>query len=375
VAGDAVLAGLSPQQLAGQRVIYSYGGLTPPASLLAKISLGEAAGVIFFNGNISSLDQIRVVIQELQQANKKSPVRAPLLMLTDQEGGLVRRLPGAPVLAERQIGRSPNGMLLASQAGTGAGHNLRGVGMNVNLAPVLDVYRKAGDFLDQFQRSYSGNASRVSQLGSTFITAQQQAGVAATAKHFPGLGAAATAQNTDLRPVTLDLSLPSLRGVDEASYQAAIAAGVRLVMVSWAVYPAFDAHWPAGLSSTIVEKELRQRLRFRGVTVTDALEAGALHAFGTIPARAVLAAGAGTDLLLFSGENASERINGTSGLATALRGGKLGRAAFLTSVKQVIALRASLAGGPHLYVSHAGSALQPAEGGPPLHGGPEGCSG
>ena len=343
VAGDAVLAGLSPQQLAGQRVIYSYGGLTPPASLLAKISLGEAAGVIFFNGNISSLDQIRVVIQELQQANKKSPVRAPLLMLTDQEGGLVRRLPGAPVLAERQIGRSPNGMLLASQAGTGAGHNLRGVGMNVNLAPVLDVYRKAGDFLDQFQRSYSGNASRVSQLGSTFITAQQRAGVPATAKHFPGLGAAATAQNTDLRPVTLDLSLPSLRGVDEASYQAAIAAGVRLVMVSWAVYPAFDAHWPAGLSSTIVEKELRQRLRFRGVTVTDALEAGALRAFGTLPVRGVLAARAGLDLLLFSGENVSDGINGASALARALRGGTLGRAAFLTSVKRVIALRTSLA--------------------------------
>ena len=215
--------------------------------------------------------------------------------------------------------------------------------MNVNLAPVLDVYRKAGDFLDQFQRSYSGNASRVSQLGSTFITAQQQAGVAATAKHFPGLGAAATAQNTDLRPVTLDLSLPSLRGVDEASYQAAIAAGVRLVMVSWAVYPAFDAHWPAGLSSTIVEKELRQRLRFRGVTVTDALEAGALRAFGTLPVRGVLAARAGLDLLLFSGENVSDGINGASALARALRGGTLGRAAFLTSVKRVIALRTSLA--------------------------------
>ena len=66
-------------------------------------------------------------------------------MLTDQEGGLVRRLPGAPVLAERQIGRSPNGMLLASQAGTGAGHNLRGVGMNVNLAGCVSVKRPHRD--------------------------------------------------------------------------------------------------------------------------------------------------------------------------------------------------------------------------------------
>ena len=78
--------------------------------------------------------------------------------------------------------------------------------------------------------------------------------------------------------------------------------------------------------------------------MTDALEAGALRAFGTLPARGVLAARAGLDLLLFSGGNVSDGINGTSGLASALRGGKLGRAAFLDSVKRVIALRTSLAG-------------------------------
>jgi hypothetical protein len=71
-------------------------------------------------------------------------------------------------------------------------------------------------------------------------------------------------------------------GGGRSPYPAAIAAGVRLVMVSWVIYPAFDAHWPAGLSLTIVQKDLRQGLRFRGVTVTDALEAGALDVFGTI---------------------------------------------------------------------------------------------
>lgn len=268
----------------------------------------------------------------------------PLLMMTDQEGGLVRRLPGAPLLSEKQIGQSPHGLALARQAGTGAGQNLRGVGMNVNLAPVLDVYRKTGNFIDRLQRSYSSNPSRASQLGAAFITAQQRVGVAATAKHFPGLGAAATDENTDVRPVTLHLSLPSLRQVDEVPYPAAIAAGVRLVMTSWAVYPALDAHRPAGLSSTIIQKELRQRLSFRGVTVTDALEAGALRDFGAIPARAVLAAGAGMDLLLCSGQDVSEGIAGVNGLASALRGGKLERAAFLTSIKRVIALRTTLPG-------------------------------
>ena len=342
MAAGVALAGLSDQQLAGQRVIYSYNGRTPPASLLAEIRQGEAAGVIFFSSNISSLAQIRAVINELQQANSHSPVRAPLLMLTDQEGGLVRRLPGAPVLSEKQIGQSAHGLALARAAGTSAGRSLRGAGINVNLAPVLDVYRRPGDFLDQYQRSYTSNPATVSRLGSAFITAQQNAGVAATAKHFPGLGPAATGQNTDLRPVTLPVPLRSLHALDEAPYPAAIAAGVRLVMVSWAIYPALDAHLPAGLSATIVQHELRQRLGFSGVTVTDALDAGALDAFGAIPARAVLAAAAGMDLLLFSGQNVAEGASGLNGLTSALRSGKLGRAAFLASVNRVTALRASL---------------------------------
>ncbi len=182
----------------------------------------------------------------------------------------------------------------------------------------------------------------MSRLGSAFIKAQQKVGVAATAKHFPGLGAAATAQNTDVRPVTLHMSLRSLRSVDEAPYPAAIAAGVHLVMVSWAVYPALDSRRPAGLSATVVQKELRQRLKFGGVTITDALEAGALRAFGTVPARGVLAARAGMDLLLFSGQTVSQGADGRSALASALRSGKLGRAAFLASVNRVIALRLRL---------------------------------
>ena len=120
--------------------------------------------------------------------------------------------------------------------------------MNVNLAPVLDVYRAPGDFTDQYQRSYSSSAATVAACGKAFITAQQQAGVAATAKHFPGLGAATATQNTDNGPVTLSVSLAGLRAIDEAPYPAAIAAGVKLVMASWAVYPALDARRPAGLS-------------------------------------------------------------------------------------------------------------------------------
>jgi len=296
-------ANLTALPLAGQRVIYSYSGLTPPASLISDIENGQAAGVIFFGGNISSDSQIAAVITQLRQAQAMSPIQEPLLLMTDQEGGLVRRLPGEPVLSEKQIGQSSDPVAAATAAGTGAGQNLAGVGMNVNLAPVLDVYYKTGNFIDQYQRSYSNNPNTVATLGQAFITAQQATGVAATGKHFPGLGSATKNQNTDLGPVTLNVSLSKLRSTDEVPYPAAIAAGVKLIMVSWAVYPALDRSLPAGLSPIVVQQELRGRNGFTGVTITDALEAGALNAYGTTGQRAVDAAAAGMDLILCSAQD------------------------------------------------------------------------
>ena len=231
----------------------------------------------------------------------------------------MRRLPGPPALSEKQIGQSASPAAQARLAGTGAAANLRGAGLNVNLAPVLDVYRSAGDFIDQYGRSYSRDPRQVAQLGADFITAQQAGGVAATAKHFPGLGAAARAQDTDLRPVTLTVPRAALRGVDELPYRAAIAAGVKLVMLSWAVYPALDPARPAGLSPAIVQGELRQRLGFRGVTITDALGAGALARFGGIGHRGQLAALAGMDLLLCSGHRVAEGQQALAGLAAGYR--------------------------------------------------------
>lgn len=302
--GGAVYTGaLSPAQLAGQRVIYAYTGLRPPASLLSVIRAGEAGGVILFGPNISSPSQIRGVIAQLQSAALAGSAHERLLILTDQEGGEVRRLPGAPVLSEKQIGQASNGSVLARTAGAGAGQNLRGVGINVNLAPVLDVYRQPGNFIDEFQRSYSSRSAAVASLGAAFISAQQQVGVAAAAKHFPGLGAAITSQNTDLGPVRLGQSLATLRSTDEAPYRAAIAAGVRLVMASWATYPALDPHQPAGLSSLVLQRELRGRLGFRGVTITDGIDAGAVAPFGSLATRSVLAAAAGADLILCAATN------------------------------------------------------------------------
>jgi beta-N-acetylhexosaminidase len=345
--GSSARPALSPAQMAGQRVIYSYRGLTPPARLLSWIRHGEAGGVIFFGSNISGEAQIAAVISQLDQANASplNPLRGlPLLLMTDQEGGEVRRLPGAPLLSEKQIGESADPAAAAAAAGTGAGRNLASVGMNVNLAPVLDVYAAAGDFDDQYGRSYGMDPDSVSGLGADFITAQQATGVAATAKHFPGLGPATAAQNTDVRPVTLNVSRSALRAIDEYPYQAAIVAGVKLIMVSWAVYPALDPGQPAGLSPVIVGGELRQRLGFTGVTITDALEAGALQSFGTTQNRAVLAAAAGMDLLLCSDLNASQGEQARTALRDGYRNGTLGQAAFSAALQRIIALRSGLPG-------------------------------
>lgn len=331
---------LSPLQRAGQRVIHSYPGLTPPASLMTAIEQGHTAGVIFFGENVENLTQIEGVIRSMNAARASSPVQAPLLLMTDQEGGMVRRLPGEPVKSAKDVGASADPHYWADFTGSGAGMNLAGVGMNVNLAPVLDVYRKDGDFTDQYERSYSKSAAAVASCGADFITAQQREGVAATAKHFPGLGPATANQNTDLRSVTISTSAATLRSVDEAPYRDAIAAGVKLVMLSWATYTALDSARPAGLSPTVVG-ELRNRLGFKGVTVTDALEAGALSSYGSTSQRAVKAAAAGMDLLLCSARSVSQGDEAVAALADAL-GDSLDPTAFDAAAARVNALRAGL---------------------------------
>lgn len=336
-------ARLNSRQVAGQRVIYSYPGLTVPDALLQAIQAGEAAGVIFFGENVESREQIAAVVEQLRSAQEASPIPAPLLLMTDQEGGLVRRLPGAPEESAKEVGAALDPAAAAGQAGTAAGENLAGVGMNVNLAPVLGVYRQAGDFLDQYERSFSSDVATVSACGSSFIAAQQSQGVAGVAKHFPGLGTASASQNTDAAPVTLPVSTATLRDVDEVPYSAAIAADVKLIMMSWAIYPDLDLDYPAGISLTVIQDELRTRFGYQGVTITDALEAGSLVAYGGDAERAVLAAGAGMDLILCSGRDVGQGQSVTAALAAALDNGELNATAFNDAVDRVDALRSGLA--------------------------------
>ncbi len=212
---------------------------------------------------------------------------------------------------------------------------------------MLDVFRSPGNLIDRFGRSYSSHASIVSRLGAAFITAQQHAGVAGTAKHFPGLGSAQRDQDTDGKPVRLALRLSELRNVDEAPYRAAISAGVKLVMVSWATYPALDPSAPAGLSSRVIQGELRKRLHFKGVTITDAIGAGALSSVGSIGARSVRASQAGADLILACGtapgtNSPQTGLDAVHAIAAALTTGRLDLPQVHQSTLRVLHLRSSL---------------------------------
>src|SRR5262249_33087158 len=129
---------------------------------------------------------------------------------------------------------------------------------------------------------------------------------------------------------------------DEVPYPSAVAAGVKLVMLSWAIYTALDPHRPAGLSPTVIGKELRTRHGYTGVTITDAIQAGALNALGSTGTRAVSAPGAGMDLILCSARDITQAKRATSALATALGNSQLNPVAFNDAVNRITALRASL---------------------------------
>jgi beta-N-acetylhexosaminidase len=280
---------------AGRRIIYSYKGAQPPAELLTLASQGQVGGVIFFAENITSAQQLAEVAAELRKA---SPV--PLVLTTDQEGGQVNRLPGGPAESAKQVGASGDVARAADAQALTAAHALGAANLDTNLAPVLGVYRSPGDFLDQYQRSYSDRPAVVADCAEAYVRTLQGNKVSACAKHFPGLGAAPAGANTDESPVTITLSAQELTGTDMVPFARAIQAGVSHVMPSWAIYPALDPNRPAGMSPVILQNYLRQKLGFRGLIISDALEAGALAHYGSTANRAVAANQAGIDLLCCS---------------------------------------------------------------------------
>jgi len=325
---------LTLRQLVGQRMVFAYDGLTPPPQLRSRIRRGEAAGVIVFARNVRSGAQLRATVRDLQAIPRPRALRAPLIVMTDQESGPVRRIAGPPAVAAAQTG----GVDAARADGRATARTLRGAGVNMDLAPVADVGRP-GAALVRERRTHGRAPRTVSRLVRAFAAGLRAGRVRATAKHYPGLGAARV--NTDAAPQRIDLPLDELRRVDEPPFVSLIDAGVDAVMLATAVYPALDER-PAALSPPWVQGELRGRLGFDGVTISDDLQTPAVSAYGSIARRAVLAARAGIDVPLFVGEYRSGAL-AAAGLLRAARRGQLPRAELEAAARRVLALRARLA--------------------------------
>ena len=327
---------LSDRQLAGQRVVFAYRGFTPPDALVRRLRRGEAAGVIVFGRNVRSRSHLRRTLGGLERAARSSDVALPPLVMVDQEGGLVRRLPGGPNRSAAQVGATGS-LAAAFRDGRRAGAALRGAGANVALAPVVDVCRAAAA-LEREQRCYGRRPRTVTRFAAAFARGLRARHVAATLKHFPGFGSAKV--NTDNAPVTIRTALDRLRARDELPFLA-LRRHAALVMLSTAVYPALDASRPAVLSRAVVTGELRGRVGFRGVVVSDALDTPAVARYGGPGRLALRATRAGTDLVLYGGSYAAgERAAGT--LTRRLRSKALRRPVFVRSVERVLRLRASL---------------------------------
>jgi beta-N-acetylhexosaminidase len=325
---------LTVDQLAGERLVAGFAGPEPPPELRRMIHRGELAGVVLFSNNFSSVAEARRLIRRLQAIRRPPGLRDPLLVLVDQEGGQVKRLPGPPTVSAAEMGR--RGAAFSRRQGKLTAQNLGGAGINVDLAPVLDIGR-AGGAIGGEDRSLGATASKVSETAVPFAGALQAGGVAATGKHFPGLGAGEV--NTDLGVERIGLRKETLRDVDEAPFRDFLAAGGKLVMMSNAIYPAFSQR-PAVFSRAVATHELRDRLGFEGVSISDALQAAAAEAFGG-PAKVGRAAVvAGTDLLLFRQYQAAGRAG--AALRAALRTSALPRTEFERSAQRVLDLRTGL---------------------------------
>jgi beta-N-acetylhexosaminidase len=288
-------------------------GTSAPAWLLSAARAGRVGSVILFSANIASRSQLKALTGSLQRAAHDGG-NPPLLIAVDQEGGQVKRLSaGPPDLSPPQIARTGS-IAVASREGQATGGYLRGLGLNMDLAPVVDVPTFAGAFIWKQGRAFSFSSSAVAKYATAFALGIQSTRTVATAKHFPGVGSAGV--DTDnkldvLRPTKAQLSAAL------APYRSLIPRGLDAIMLSTAAFPAYDpSKTVTALSRRIIQQLLRGQLHFRGVTITDALGTPTGHDEITAGA---LAAAAGADILLFT-DSASGEL---SALEAQLRSGGL----------------------------------------------------
>jgi len=320
------------EQKVGQLMVVSFSGQSFTAEAQAMVRDFHAGGVILFQQNLINAPQIRQLTQQLQHAAK-----VPLLIAADQEGGPVVRITNGATLFPSQMAVGATFSLKDAAAVAGeTATELRGLGFNVNFAPVVDVNSNPKNPVIG-TRSYGADPAMVGALGAAAVGATQRAGVLAVAKHFPGHGDADVDSHRAL-PL-IDHSLQRLESVELPPFRAAIAAGVDGVMTAHLLLPALesDPKRSATLSPGVLGY-LREKLGYTGLIVTDDLEMGAIvNDYGTAEA-AKLAFQAGADVLLFR-RTVSEQQRAHALLVQAVRSGEISSQRLDDSVTRILAAK------------------------------------
>ena len=281
----------------------------------AVLLAGGVRNVILFARNYRDSSQLTQLAADIRVA-----AQGPVLISVDQEGGRVQRFCGAPFPdqpAARDLGHQGENAVAKWTRETALA--LRACGVNMNLAPVLDVDSNPknpviGD------RSLSRDANVVAQLGAACVQAMQGCGVAACGKHFPGHGDTDVDSHFDLPKLTH--SLTRLEQLEFVPFRAAIKANIAAIMSAHVVFEAIDPHVPGTLSARVITGLLRDALGFDGLILTDDLEMKAVADRFEIGDAAVRAVEAGCDILLVC-KNLPVQIQAIDGLSRAIASGRI----------------------------------------------------
>jgi beta-N-acetylhexosaminidase len=276
----------------GQLLMVGLPGLEADDITRCLIKDLQVGGIILFKRNIAHPQQVAALIRDCQQMALAAG-GYPLFVAVDQEGGPVQRLrqPFPEMPSARQLGQAGDPAAVTAAARQVA-VELRALGININLAPVLDVPRHPDCPL--WERSYSSDPEQVARFGLAAARGYQAGGVLPVVKHFPGLGATNLDSHLDLPTAAAGLDQ---REIDLLPFRRAIAAGLPGVMCAHVLVPEWDV-LPASLSRMATTTILRERLGFAGLSFTDDLEMGAITRQWPVAEASRLAVAAGHDVLL-----------------------------------------------------------------------------
>lgn len=316
----------------GQLFMVGFDGVVPSKAVVRLIKEFQIGGVILFARNLQSPSQTAKLCNALQTQSPKMP----LLISIDQEGGRVTRLPKGftvfPGGVQLAACRSTDLVYRVAQA---TARELRSVGINMNLAPVLDVNTNPANPVIG-DRAFGASPTLVSSMGLTMMAGLQDNRVIACGKHFPGHGDTVADSHKELPRVPHDLQ--RLREVELRPFLHIIPNGLASIMTAHVLYPKLDPNEPATLSKRIITALLREGLGFKGVVVTDDLEMAAISDTHGPGAAAVKAIEAGADLILFCRDEDKQR-EALEAVANAVKHKKISEARIEQSLLRILQMK------------------------------------